>query len=142
MAKLDLFLKKKNFFEQHKNINSQHSSSMFLVLISIVFVLFCCVPSQASLFSQQWLEDILLSSEGGGIECAGCTILSSLLEQLSVLHNKPVEHVMDEICSFLPTGAKQTCEHFVAQYGKEIIRLFEMGLNPGNFKSIRNVLFI
>jgi hypothetical protein len=53
------------------------------------------------------------------------------MEQLSVLHNKPVQKVMNDFCNLLPTGARDTCKYYVKMYGVEITKLLEMGLNAG-----------
>jgi acyloxyacyl hydrolase len=84
----------------------------------------------SNLFSEQYFKDIALTAEGGGAGCAACTIITSLVEQMSELHSKPIEKILDEICMFLPEGVDVTCEFYVETYGKEIIHLFNLGFGP------------
>jgi hypothetical protein len=67
---------------------------------------------------------------GGGNNCLWCTIVMTVVEQLAVLHDKPVEHILDFLCDILPPGAKQSCEYFVDTYGAAVILAVESGLNP------------
>jgi len=84
----------------------------------------------SAFFSKQWFDQASVSSQGGGVNCAACTIVTSIVEQLSVIHNKPVEDVMDLLCEWLPTGPQETCLYLVATYGADITKFLESGLNP------------
>jgi acyloxyacyl hydrolase len=93
-----------------------------------MFLLF--VAGACAFFSREWVEEALLRAPaGGGIGCAACTIVTSIVEQLSVLHNKPVEDVMDLLCEWLPVGPQETCLYLVAMYGADITKFLESGLN-------------
>jgi hypothetical protein len=44
------------------------------------------------------LQTPALRASGGGANCAACTIVVSLVEQLSVIHNKTVTATLAELC--------------------------------------------
>jgi len=68
---------------------------------------------------------------GGGGDCAACTVVLSLVEQLSLIHNKTVENLLDEVCDWLlPPNFASICDFYVNTYGADVIKLFDQGHNP------------
>ena len=57
----------------------------------------------------------------GGIECAACTIVLGLAEQLAELHSQPIDHVIDDLCSYLPSPLSSACQTIINLYGKQIV---------------------
>eukprot|EP01116_Phalansterium_solitarium_P015007 TRINITY_DN329_c0_g1_i1.p1 TRINITY_DN329_c0_g1~~TRINITY_DN329_c0_g1_i1.p1 ORF type:complete len:611 (-),score=207.90 TRINITY_DN329_c0_g1_i1:488-2173(-) len=78
------------------------------------------VPGKA-LFGAEWWQQARLSDAGGGTNCAVCTLGVTLLEQLSVIHDKPIEKVFDEICGYFPAEFQSICVYLVNTYGDELI---------------------
>eukprot|EP01133_Synstelium_polycarpum_P005655 gene5655-6525_t len=67
---------------------------------------------------------LLPQSANGGSKCAACAIILTLVEQLSVIHEKSVENVMDEVCSYFPEKVASICNYAVSTYGDQVIALF------------------
>ena len=53
----------------------------------------------------------------GGTECAVCTALIGLFEQLAVIHPEPVIDIMEDYCRTLPEPPQSACITFVNTYG-------------------------
>jgi len=51
-------------------------------------------------------------------------------EQLSLIHNKSVEEVMDEACDLFPKEFEGICTYLVDTYGDKVIELFENNYTP------------
>eukprot|EP01088_Endostelium_zonatum_P006138 TRINITY_DN18241_c0_g1_i1.p1 TRINITY_DN18241_c0_g1~~TRINITY_DN18241_c0_g1_i1.p1 ORF type:complete len:605 (-),score=131.95 TRINITY_DN18241_c0_g1_i1:49-1719(-) len=62
---------------------------------------------------------------GGGVDCAGCTMVIGLLEQLSQVHNETVDKTMDRVCSYMPFILQAPCQTLILQYGAQIIEEIE-----------------
>ncbi|EGG24883.1 hypothetical protein DFA_03128 [Cavenderia fasciculata] len=71
----------------------------------------------------------LQGGQYGGWSCLGCTIGLSLVEQMSVLHEKSIEETLDEICSYFPGQVGSLCTYMVNTYGNQIIALFAENKN-------------
>ncbi|EFA78312.1 hypothetical protein PPL_08963 [Heterostelium album PN500] len=65
-----------------------------------------------------------ITSTGGGNNCLICTLILSLVEQYSLLHEQSIDKAMDDICSFLPKDASKTCQLAVSLYGNQIVQYF------------------
>jgi acyloxyacyl hydrolase len=65
-------------------------------------------------------------SNGGGTNCAGCTMIVSLIEQLAVIHDKEVEQVIDELCGIFPDEVTALCTYLVDTYGDQVIKYLTM----------------
>ncbi|GAM20502.1 hypothetical protein SAMD00019534_036770 [Acytostelium subglobosum LB1] len=61
---------------------------------------------------------------GGGIPCAACTILLTLLEQYSDIHEQSIDKSMQEVCKFFPDKISPICTYLVEKYGDEVIQYF------------------
>jgi len=125
------------------------SSSMFAEKAVVVAALLCLVMVQTtcampflttpifSHLSQRFLQVRAQSPSssledgapppGGGIPCIACTVIVTFLDQLSNLHNKSVERVLDEVCDLFPGEAKVTCLFYVAKYGAAVLERIEQG---------------
>eukprot|EP01139_Manchomonas_bermudensis_P025059 Amastigsp_a844187_23.p2 type:complete len:613 gc:universal Amastigsp_a844187_23:1-1839(+) len=61
---------------------------------------------------------------GGGSNCAACTIVVGLLEQMAEINGRGIEDVLDKICSYFPAGVIQdSCTYFVNTYGEDLITM-------------------
>jgi acyloxyacyl hydrolase len=97
--------------------------------VCLLLVLCVSVSNAVLGFGPAYWTEVKKSSTGGGVGCIACTIVVGLLEQLAVLHNAPVQRVLDDVCKLFPAGARQTCEFYVAQYGVAITKFLEAGLS-------------
>ncbi|CAF0849277.1 unnamed protein product [Brachionus calyciflorus] len=67
-------------------------------------------------------EKIDLTSVNGGTNCAFCTIIVNLVEELALVYNDTVENSLNNLCNFLPEGLfRFTCNQAVETFGPIII---------------------
>eukprot|EP01112_Ceratiomyxa_fruticulosa_P001674 TRINITY_DN11841_c0_g1_i1.p1 TRINITY_DN11841_c0_g1~~TRINITY_DN11841_c0_g1_i1.p1 ORF type:complete len:571 (-),score=147.90 TRINITY_DN11841_c0_g1_i1:136-1848(-) len=59
----------------------------------------------------------------GGSNCAACTIIVGLLEQMTEIHNKTIDKLLDEICSYFPAQFVPICDWAVNKYGEQVITM-------------------
>eukprot|EP01119_Soliformovum_irregulare_P014588 TRINITY_DN3995_c0_g1_i1.p1 TRINITY_DN3995_c0_g1~~TRINITY_DN3995_c0_g1_i1.p1 ORF type:complete len:553 (-),score=134.75 TRINITY_DN3995_c0_g1_i1:148-1806(-) len=105
------------------------ASQSFVFLCVLLLLSSSCIEARPnSLFER--LKELQVGSTGGGGGCAACTIAVSLLDQLSNIHNKTIDHVLEEICSYFPGEVAITCDYFVVTLGPTIIKLITTGANP------------
>jgi acyloxyacyl hydrolase len=64
-------------------------------------------------------------SKNPGNDCAGCTVVISLIEQLAQVHNKSVAETVSEACDLLPEDFKAPCQAAVVLYGPSVIKFLE-----------------
>ncbi|EGG22048.1 Acyloxyacyl hydrolase [Cavenderia fasciculata] len=106
-------------------------SSLVLAVFSLLTV--SSSYASSSFFQSKELLAVLSNmpsmSAGGGVKCAACTILLTLVEQYSGIHEQSVERAMDEICSFFPDKIQDLCVSLVNTYGDDIITLFDQYKN-------------
>eukprot|EP01104_Vermistella_antarctica_P005480 TRINITY_DN1600_c0_g1_i1.p1 TRINITY_DN1600_c0_g1~~TRINITY_DN1600_c0_g1_i1.p1 ORF type:complete len:649 (-),score=183.38 TRINITY_DN1600_c0_g1_i1:194-2140(-) len=122
------------------------STPLVFLLLSLLFVGAChAFPIQTNGASLRNDLHVLSSSlpqasEGGGIKCAACTIVLSIVETYSVAQNKSIDRVFDDLCGYLPESMTPTCIDLVNTYGATIIHLIEEeGLGPDAVCSKVNV---
>lgn len=60
----------------------------------------------------------------GGTNCAVCTMVLGLAEQLSVIHNETVTKGLERLCKFLPEPYQGACKDFADFIAADIIRTF------------------
>ncbi|XP_056010482.1 acyloxyacyl hydrolase-like isoform X2 [Ostrea edulis] len=60
----------------------------------------------------------------GGTNCAVCTVVLGLAEQLSVIHNETVVRGLERLCNFLPPPYQGACKEFTDFIADDIIRSF------------------
>ncbi|XP_067652318.1 acyloxyacyl hydrolase-like isoform X3 [Haliotis asinina] len=53
----------------------------------------------------------------GGTNCAACTVVISLTEQLSEIYNETTVKALDRLCSFLPSNFQIACKAFAGFVG-------------------------
>ena len=84
------------------------------IIVSILAVLSFANLGEAKLFQ---VEDV-----NGGTNCAACTIIVGLTEQLSIVYNTSIEDSLDRLCGYLPEGIfRLTCQQAVSTFGPVII---------------------
>eukprot|EP01132_Coremiostelium_polycephalum_P003673 gene3673-4575_t len=66
-----------------------------------------------------------LGSANGGSNCATCTLLLTLVEQYSLIHEKSIQASLNELCTFLPSKVRTMCSILVLTYGQQVISLFD-----------------
>lgn len=130
----------KSFFLMHTmhlmsmiNMMAKATTTHFQLLFPLLvcFALICASPSSFpkekglnfDLLKGTQLQSSGLKASGGGIPCAACTIITSLLEQLSVIHDKPIEDVVAEICDYFTPEFQQLCTYLVDEYGQDVIKV-------------------
>ena len=52
---------------------------------------------------------------GGGIKCAGCVSVITLLANLAEVRQQPIEKILDEVCYIFPQELQSPCEEMVAK---------------------------
>ncbi|XP_050396389.1 acyloxyacyl hydrolase isoform X2 [Patella vulgata] len=70
------------------------------------------------------------SGVNGGSNCAGCTVVVSLIEQLGEIHNETVVKALDRLCSYLPPKIKGPCQVFAQFIGPILVELVTQDANP------------
>jgi acyloxyacyl hydrolase len=68
--------------------------------------------------------------QAGGALCVECVIVVSVIEQMTVVHEKSVEEVMDLLCEYLPKVMQPWCLDLINDYGDLIIQLLERAEPP------------
>ncbi|XP_070574298.1 acyloxyacyl hydrolase-like isoform X2 [Ptychodera flava] len=66
----------------------------------------------------------------GGTDCAACTLIVSLIDQLGLVYQESIDRAMQRLCSYLPEQYKATCKSFVIIAGPIIIDLLANGESP------------
>ncbi|XP_060079937.1 acyloxyacyl hydrolase-like [Ylistrum balloti] len=100
-------------------------------LVLSVPLLFCFVIPTSTSTS---VKDLTIHFGGnGGISCATCTVIMSLTEQLSVIHNETIIHSLERLCKYLPDKYRQQCQIFAEFFGKILIESFTKEDNPDTF---------
>ena len=72
----------------------------------------------------------LTRGDNGGVACAGCTILTGLVEQLAEIYNTSIDTALAKFCGFLPDGFLEACEALVVEYGPTVVELLEKRETP------------
>ena len=58
----------------------------------------------------------------GGVNCAVCTIVVTLVEEIAIVYNDTIEESLNNLCLFLPEGIfRVTCQQAVETFGPVII---------------------
>jgi acyloxyacyl hydrolase len=73
---------------------------------------------------------LIYNSNGGGVECAACTVVISIIEQLTKFNEKSVEQILEEICDFFSLEFEEICNYFINNYGNIVIELLENEYTP------------
>jgi hypothetical protein len=66
----------------------------------------------------------LKTGVNGGVDCAVCSVVLGLIDKLTIVHNKSIEHALELLCDLLPPPYKSFCTVAVEYLGKfrEIIQ--------------------
>jgi acyloxyacyl hydrolase len=60
----------------------------------------------------------LKNGVNGGVDCAVCSIVLGLVDKLTIVHNKSIEHALELLCDLLPAPYKSFCTVAVEFLGK------------------------
>lgn len=97
------------------------ASSVIVFLLSLLLV---SLPLTESKFP------FPLSDLNGGTNCAACSVLLGLADQLAEIYNETIADSMSRFCNYLPNGFKEACTILVEEYGPSIIALIEEKETP------------
>ncbi|PVD20558.1 hypothetical protein C0Q70_18714 [Pomacea canaliculata] len=90
--------------------------------------LFVCLFIACMAFGQ--VNSKLTRGVNGGVDCATCFVIVSLVEQLGEIHNESVVNSTARLCSYLPGKYQQFCKEFVDAFGPILFKLIEDDANP------------
>lgn len=85
----------------------------------VIFLLFSTFISQckSEKFEAKNLKDV-----NGGVNCAACSIVVTLVEQLAIVYNDTIEESLNKLCNFVPEGIfRITCQQAVETFGPVVI---------------------
>ncbi|ESO89739.1 hypothetical protein LOTGIDRAFT_164760 [Lottia gigantea] len=68
----------------------------------------------------------------GGTNCAGCTLVVGLLEQLADVHNETIVKALERVCLMLPAKLQTPCDVFSEFIGPIILELITQDSSPDN----------
>lgn len=71
-----------------------------------------------------------IGSANGGVDCATCSVVLGLVEQLTTVYNESVVMSLERLCSFFPDKYQVYCKEAVDFLGPVIIDGFTKGENP------------
>ena len=96
-----------------------------LSTVSLALLLLFSAPALAA-----GVPHFLRGGENGGIGCAGCTIVTALVEQLAEINNISIDDSLSKFCGFLPAGFREACTAAVDKYGPVVVELLEKRETP------------
>lgn len=102
-------------------------SSKTKVSLTVFVVLFCSITTSSSALR---VPHFLKGGQNGGVGCAGCTIVTALVEQLAEIYNISIDESLAKFCGFLPSGFQEACIKLVERFGPVIIELLEKKETP------------
>ncbi|KAF6041275.1 AOAH [Bugula neritina] len=94
----------------------------FLVTAVLVTVMF--TPPASTIINHRFYRGI-----DGGLECATCTVLISLVDQLAEVNNQTIIEAFDSFCVMLPPKLGNPCQLFAEIFGPLIIQMVAEGAN-------------
>ena len=63
-----------------------------------------------------------LKAVNGGVPCATCSVIVTLVEELAFVYNETVEKSLEKFCGFIPPGIFQlACQQAIESFGPIII---------------------
>nr|XP_006816952.1 PREDICTED: acyloxyacyl hydrolase-like [Saccoglossus kowalevskii] len=71
-----------------------------------------------------------LKDVNGGTDCAACTIIVSLIDQLSLVYSESIDQAMQRLCGYLPDQYNTVCKEFIYVAGPIIVDLLANGESP------------
>ena len=60
----------------------------------------------------------LNSGVNGGVDCATCSVVLGLVDQLTIVYNESAAHSLERLCSFLPGEFKTYCKTAIDFLGR------------------------
>ncbi|RNA11317.1 acyloxyacyl hydrolase [Brachionus plicatilis] len=89
----------------------------FTVFLSLV------VLSQVKVIELKPFESLrTLKGANGGVNCAVCSVLLTMVDELVVVYNDTIEESLNKFCSYLPDGVfRITCQQAIKTFGPVII---------------------
>ena len=94
----------------------------FLNILSVTFLLYNSLNIGDAKALPNLKNNKKVGDANGGRDCAYCTIVVGMSEQLAIVYNQTVEASLDQLCSFLPQGMFRTaCTDAVNEFGPVII---------------------
>lgn len=90
---------------------------------NIALFLSLILLSQISLIEQRSIESFgTLKEANGGVNCAVCSVLLTLVDELAVVYNDSIQVSLNKFCQYLPDGIfRVTCKEAVKTFGPVII---------------------
>jgi acyloxyacyl hydrolase len=106
-----------------------HVPHICLVFAVIALVLLQLTPIHASVFGRFFVQ-----KENPALPCVECTLLVRVLEVASVNDEKPIDTIVDDLCSLFGKGGYRdielVCKETWAIFGPTIVRRIAEGANP------------
>lgn len=88
---------------------------------NIALFLSLILLSQIILIEQRSIESSLKEANGG-VNCAVCSVLLTLVDELAVVYNDSIQVSLNKFCQYLPDGIfRVTCKEAVKTFGPVII---------------------
>jgi hypothetical protein len=84
-------------------------------VVVVALIAFTAMVQGKSMPAMDILSQMPSYGSGGGIKCAGCTVVVGLLSNLADYRQQPIERVLDEFCNILPSELQSSCEELVAK---------------------------
>lgn len=100
------------------------------VLLVSLLLLFGLVTTQGLLTPQENEFSALKRDTNGGTDCAVCSVLLGLVDQLAEIYNETIADSMSRLCSYLPKGYTEGCKFLIDEFGPSVIALFEKKETP------------
>ena len=68
------------------------------------------------------IKGLLLHGVNGGSDCATCTAIVGIVEEVSIVYNETVDATLERLCKYLPSGLfRLTCQEAIQEFGPIII---------------------
>jgi len=105
---------------------------MLLLTAVAAAVMVATVATSATASPLGWLLDAAKDDKpGGGVPCAACTIVLSVVGELGELDDKGIENVVkNRLCALFPETVRLLCDAAVLEFGDAIIDGFLNGDGP------------
>lgn len=89
-----------------------------------IFIAFTLVSSSYEKLDEG-LKTKLSLGVNGGANCAACTAIVGLIEEVAIVYNETVDETLERLCNYLPDGLfRLTCKEAVQEFGPIIISGF------------------
>ena len=100
--------------------------AMGFLRVCVLILLLAHVGTFSRPKGSSWLKEHYFKDVNGGIQCATCSALTGLIQQLTEVHAVSVTEAIDMFCKFLPDQfEKVMCRFLVYLYTPAVIKLLE-----------------